>query len=418
MFNHRSSNDFAQKKILLGITGGIAAYKSAYLVRALRQLGAEVRVVMTESATQFVSPLTFQALSGNPVRSSLFDAAAEDAMNHIELARWADYLVIAPASAHCLAQLAHGLADDLLTTLYLVCHQIPVIVCPAMNQNMWAHSATRANTKILQEHRVILAGPVQGEQACGDVGLGRMLEPEWIIETLRLAEQRTLLGALKKYRIVITAGPTWEMIDPVRMISNRSSGKMGYALAWAASYAGAKVLLISGPTSIAAPPGVTLITTQSAAMMYEVVTQHLLQDDVFIGCAAVGDFKVSQTSSQKIKKTQHPSMQLDLTVNPDILEGVSASKKCRYVVGFSAETTQVESNAREKMQKKHVDMIIANEVSETKGFDQEDNAAMIITADQIKKISSMHKMRLAGLIMQEIAKKLISATCTQHQEFL
>lgn len=418
MLNPPSSKDFAQKKILLGITGGIAAYKSAYLVRALRQLGAEVRVVMTESAMQFVSPLTFQALSGSSVRSSLLDAAAEDAMSHIELARWADYLVIAPASANCLAQLAHGLANDLLTTLYLVCHSIPIIVCPAMNKNMWAHPATQTNIKILQEHGVILAGPVEGEQACGDVGLGRMLEPEWIIATLRVAEQRALLGALKGYRFVITAGPTWEMIDPVRMLSNRSSGKMGYALAWAASFAGAEVLLISGPTSIAPPPGVALIQTQSAAMMHEAVARHVLQGDVFIGCAAVGDFKISHMASQKIKKTQQASIQLDLTLNPDILATVSASNTCRYVVGFSAETAQVEAHAREKMQKKNLDMIIANAVSENQGFDQEDNAVLIITAHQVKKIASMHKMRLAGLIMQEIAMKLIGIKGTEHKECL
>lgn len=417
MANSRLSTDFAQKKILLGVTGGIAAYKSAYFVRALQQLGAEVRVVMTESAKQFIAPLTFQALSGHPVRSALFDAAAEDAMNHIELARWADYLVIAPASAHCLAQLAHGLADDLLSTLYLVCNRIPVIVCPAMNRNMWAHSATQTNSRILREHGVILVGPTQGEQACGDIGLGRMLEPEWIIDALRLADQRALYGALKGQRIVITAGPTWEMIDPVRVISNRSSGKMGYALAWAACYAGAEVILISGPTAINPPPGVELIIAQSADLMHQAVMQHLLKDDIFIGCAAVCDFKVTQVSSQKIKKSQQPAMILELTPNPDILEAVASSQKCQYVVGFSAETCQVELHAREKLQKKRLDMIIANEVGETKGFDQTDNAAMIIAADQIKTLPSMHKTRLAGLIIQEIATNSAQKTSKKkHKE--
>ena len=280
--------DFINKKILLGVCGGIAAYKSAYLLRELTRLGAEVRVVMTHSAQQFISPLIMQALSGNEVRTDLFDTQAERAMGHIELARWADYLLIAPASANCLAKMAQGIADDLLSTLYLVA-EIPVIVCPAMNRSMWAHPATKANCEFLQNRGVIFVGPEEGEQACGEQGFGRVSEADQIVDALRLYEVHGLLTGKK---VVITAGPTRETIDPVRYLSNYSSGKMGYALAEAAAMAGAQVTLISGPSGLVASSGIELIKVESAASMLDEVMKHMKAGSIFIGTAAVADYSV------------------------------------------------------------------------------------------------------------------------------
>src|SRR3990167_9725597 len=316
--------DFVDKKIVLGICGGIAAYKAAFLVRELTRLGAKVRVVMTTSAQQFITPLTLQALSGYEVRCDLFDASAEKAMGHIELARWADYLVIAPASANCLGKLAHGLADDLLTTLYLVC-EVPVLVCPAMNRSMWLHPAVAEHVRVLSQRGVSIIGPEEGIQACCEVGYGRMAEPEHIIDALRLtAVQKVLTGK----KVMVTAGPTWESIDPVRFVSNRSSGKMGYALAMAAQFAGAEVTLISGPTALACPPGVIFKSVQSAYAMYEAVMDHLELGMIFIGCAAVADYKVAKPVKQKIKKHTQTHYFIELELNPDIVSEVVKTKQC------------------------------------------------------------------------------------------
>ena len=300
--------DFINKKILLGISGGIAAYKSAYLVRELTRLGAKVRVVMTESAQEFITPLTLQALSGEDVRTELFDSEAERAMGHIELARWADYFVIAPASANCLAKMAQGIADDLLSTLYLVA-EVPTVVCPALNRSMWAHAATQANCKLLQERGVIFIGPGKGSQACGEQGLGRVSEPEQIVNWLRLLNVHQLLVGKK---VLITAGPTRESIDPVRYLSNYSSGKMGYALAEAALMAGAQVTLVSGPSTVQASVGIDLIKVESADEMFAAVMNHLDSGSIFIGAAAVADYRVDAPVQDKMKKIDQAQLDLKL----------------------------------------------------------------------------------------------------------
>lgn len=394
--------DFINKKILLGICGGIAAYKSAYLVRELSRLGARVRVVMTESAQQFISPLTLQALGAEDIRSSLFDQQAERAMGHIELARWADYLVIAPATANCLAKIANGLADDLLTTLYLVA-ETPVIVCPAMNRSMWAHPATQANCQLLTQRGVILFGPGEGSQACGEEGFGRMAEVHSIVNALRLYKvNQLLLGQ----RLLITAGPTRESIDPVRFISNNSSGKMGYALAEAAHLAGAKVILISGPTSLPPPIGVEFYQVDSANAMHEAVLQQLQQGSIFIGTAAVADYGVQEPAKDKIKKQANSELSLKLNRNPDILCDVVSSGKAAYVVGFAAETSHLLQHAKEKLETKKLDMIIANQVGEGIGFEVDNNQVTILTKNEQTELPLTHKTRLAGQIIAILAASI------------
>ena len=394
--------DFQDKKIVLGISGGIAAYKSAYLVRELTRLGAVVRVVMTESAQQFITPMTFQALSGQDVRCDLFDAIAERAMGHIELARWADYLVIAPASANCLAKLAHGFADDLLSTLCLVL-EIPIILCPAMNRSMWAHPATVANYQLLKQRGVVFIGPDEGSQACGEIGFGRMSEVDSIINAFRLIPvHQTLQGQ----HILITAGPTREAIDPVRYISNQSSGKMGYALALAARMAGAEVTLISGPTLLEAPQGVKVLRVESAKAMLEAVLSQLEPGMVFIGTAAVADYGVAKTSDQKLKKQHNATLSLHLVPNPDIISAVVETGKAQFVVGFAAETDDVIAHAREKLQAKGLNMIVANQVGLGLGFDSDVNQATILTKDSETELPEAHKVRLAGQIIAIIAARL------------
>lgn len=392
--------DFINKKIVLGICGGIAAYKTAYLVRDLVKLGAEVRVVMTASSQEFITPLTLQALSGNDVRVDLFDHQAERAMGHIELARWADYLLIAPASANCLAKFAHGLADDLLTTLYLVA-ETPVIICPAMNKSMWHHPATQHNCALLQQRGVMIVGPDSGSQACGEVGIGRLTETGIIIDALRLV---SVCGQLKGQTVVITAGPTREALDPVRYLSNNSSGKMGYALAQAAYFAGADVTLISGPTALPIPFGVTYYPVMSAREMHQQVMANLAQGVVFIGCAAVADYAPLSVNAQKIKKTNEDARSLQLTLNSDILADVVKTKKASLVVGFAAETNDVLINARKKLLAKNVDMIIANQVGEALGFNNECNQVTLLTAETQTTLPLTNKVRLAGQIITILAK--------------
>ncbi|MDP3561965.1 MAG: bifunctional phosphopantothenoylcysteine decarboxylase/phosphopantothenate--cysteine ligase CoaBC [Legionellaceae bacterium] len=395
--------DFLNKKIVLGICGGIAAYKSAYLVRELTRLGAIVRVVMTASAREFITPMTLQALSGHEVRSELWDSEAERAMGHIELARWADYLVIAPASANCLAKMANGLADDLLSTLYLVA-EVPVIVCPAMNRSMWGHPATQANCRILTSRAVVMIGPDEGSQACGEFGLGRMSEIDQIIDGLRLCDVKPLLQGRE---VLITAGPTRELIDPVRYIGNHSSGKMGYALAKAAVMAGAKVTLISGPSALPSPLGVTCLRVDSANEMLDAVMCHLQPGAIFISAAAVADYAVENPAPQKLKKQNQDTITLTLKKNPDILSTVANSRKASYVVGFAAETDDVVKHATDKFYAKQLDMIIANQVGKGIGFDSDENQVTVITKQEQVTWDRVHKTRLAGYIITLIASQII-----------
>ncbi len=394
--------DFINKKILLGVCGGIAAYKSAYLVRELARLGAEVRVVMTPSAQQFISPLLMQALSGNEVRTDLFDTKAERAMGHIELARWADYLLIAPASANYLAKMAQGIADDLLSTLYLVA-ETPVIVCPAMNRSMWAHSATKANCDLLQERGVVFVGPEEGSQACGEQGLGRVSEAEHIINALRLYDVNQLLAGKK---VVITAGPTREPIDPVRYLSNYSSGKMGYAMAEAAAMAGAQVTLISGPSMLSVTAGIELIKVESAQSMLDEVMKQMQTDSIFIGTAAVADYQVKSPAVEKMKKKDHAELSLQLIRNKDILSSVAASGNASFVMGFAAETTDLIHYAKEKLREKKLDMIVANQVGKGVGFESDVNQVTVITKNKQIELPLTHKVRLAGQIIAILAATL------------
>jgi phosphopantothenoylcysteine decarboxylase / phosphopantothenate---cysteine ligase len=386
-------------RVLLGVTGGIAAYKSADLVRRLRDAGAQVRVVMTEAATHFVGEATFQALSGHPVRRSLWDPAAEAAMGHIELARWADLLLIAPASADLLARLAHGLADDLLSTVALA-SAAPLALAPAMNRQMYAHPATRANLELLRGRGALLLGPDEGEQACGDVGPGRMLEPEAIVA--RLCAPPLLAGR----RVVITAGPTLEDLDPVRFIGNRSSGKMGYAIAAACAAAGARVTLVSGPTALPAPPGVERIGVRSAAQMLDAALRHGLDCDLFVAAAAVADYRPLSRAEQKIKRRSE-QMVLELVRNPDIVATVARhARRPRFVLGFAAETNDVEANARLKLDGKGLDAVAANEVGAELAFDCDDNELLLIERDGSTRLPRAPKTELAAALVAWLAARL------------
>lgn len=361
------------KKILLGITGGIAAYKSAELSRLLIKAGAEVRCVMTNGAKAFITPMTFQALTGNPVHEHLLDPDAEAAMGHIELARWADLVLIAPTTADMMSKLAVGAADDLLTTLCLAT-SAPVAIAPAMNQQMWANTATQANLKTLIERDIAIWGPDSGDQACGDVGLGRMIEPQ---ELLRHTENFFCEKLLKGQHWVVTAGPTVEAIDPVRYLANRSSGKMGYAIAEAASRAGATVTLVSGPVCLSVPFGVEYVGVQSADDMLVAVKQAISKESVFVSCAAVADYKPVSAAAEKMKKSGDDGVTVELTQNPDILQW-AAKESGAFCVGFAAETQNVSDYAKAKMERKGITMICANDVSRCDiGFSSDDNELQI-----------------------------------------
>jgi phosphopantothenoylcysteine decarboxylase/phosphopantothenate--cysteine ligase len=394
-------------KVLLGVTGGIAAYKSADLTRRLRDRGADVQVVMTAAARQFVTPLTFQALSGHPVRSDLWDPAAEAAMGHIELARWPHRIVVAPASADFIARLAHGLADDLLTTLCLAT-DVPVTVVPAMNRLMWANAATQANVATLRSRAVTVLGPATGDQACGETGAGRMLEPHDIVEALYAAAAATGAsgGALTGRKVVVTAGPTRERLDPVRFVTNRSSGKMGFAVAEAARDAGADVVIVSGPVSVATPPGVRRIDVESADQMLDAVRTEIADTDVFIGSAAVSDYRAREVAPHKIKKTSdNQELTLQLTRTPDILATVSKGTPRPFVVGFAAETQDVERNALSKLQNKKLDMIAANQVGEGLAFDCDDNALTVYWNGGKRELARAPKCELAAALIDVIAER-------------
>ncbi|MFT4766480.1 MAG: phosphopantothenoylcysteine decarboxylase/phosphopantothenate--cysteine ligase [Oleispira sp.] len=390
------------KRILLGITGGIAAYKAAELVRELRKAKAEVRVVMTTAAQEFITPLTLQALSGNPVHYSMLDPEAEAGMGHIELARWADIILIAPASADFIARLTHGMGNDLLTTLCLA-SEAPLTICPAMNQAMWRDEMTQANIKRLIDlkgKKFHSLGPADGEQACGDFGPGRMLEPRLIAEQCaQLFTSKSLSGL----DVVITAGPTREAIDPVRFISNHSSGKMGYALAEAARDAGARVTIISGPVRLEGPEKITIIPVESASEMLAASLEQQQNCDIFIAAAAVADYRPLQVAQQKIKKTgEH--MQITLIKNPDIVATIAQLEQSPFVVGFAAETQNVATYARGKLTSKNLNMIIANDVSNTDiGFNSDSNSVTAFWGENQQDFPQASKSALSRELIELIA---------------
>ncbi len=357
-------NSLSTRRVLLGITGGIAAYKSAELTRLLVKAGAEVRVVMTQAATEFITPLTLQALSGNRVHTDLLDADAEAGMGHIELARWPDLILVAPASANFMARLVAGQAGDILSTLILA-SKAPVAIAPAMNQAMWSNQATQTNLDTLRARGIAIFGPAAGAQACGDVGLGRMLEPQELLELSAATFESDILAGL---HITITAGPTQEAIDPVRFISNRSSGKMAYALASEAANAGAQVTLISGAVALRTPERVRRIDVISADDMLAASLQDIEQCDIFIGVAAVADYRPEHVADQKIKKSAD-TMQLTLIKNPDIISTIANLSKRPFTVGFAAETESVEDYGLEKLRRKKLDLLFANDARDTLGSD-------------------------------------------------
>jgi phosphopantothenoylcysteine decarboxylase/phosphopantothenate--cysteine ligase len=389
-------------RVLLGVTGGIAAYKSPDLVRRLMERGADVQVVMTSAAQRFVSPMTFQAVSGRPTRSDLWDNTAEAAMGHIELARWAQIVLIAPASADFLARLAGGRADDLLCTL-CVATEAPIMLAPAMNRVMWANKATQANVHTLIGRGIRFLGPASGNQACGEVGAGRMWEPTQLSEAVLAPPVNA--GLLAGLNVLITAGPTRERLDPVRYLTNRSSGKMGFAVAEAAREAGAHVTVVSGPVQLQTPTGVTRINVESARDMYAAVHRQVGDADIFIAAAAVADFQPVNVAKQKIKK-QGGSVQLELEPAPDIIKSVADMAKRPFVVGFAAETNDVEDNARIKLKRKKLDMIAANEVGDGIAFDCEDNALTVIWPGGKMEVPRGPKIEVARALMALIAKRL------------
>ncbi|MEQ8426684.1 MAG: bifunctional phosphopantothenoylcysteine decarboxylase/phosphopantothenate--cysteine ligase CoaBC [Gammaproteobacteria bacterium] len=388
------------KRVLLGITGGIAAYKAALLVRQLKQFGADVRVVMTRNACEFITPLTLQALSARPVHTELLDLETESAMGHIDLARWADVVVVAPASANFIARYANGFAEDLLSTL-CIATTAPVMVAPAMNQQMWLNAATRENVEKLVQRGIVVLGPGEGDQACGETGPGRMLEPEEIVSAVAAS---FATGLLTGSRLLITAGPTREAIDPVRYISNRSSGHMGLAIANAAIEAGADVSIVCGPVSRDKPERATLVEVQSAQDMYQAVMQQITTTDIFIAAAAVADYSLASIADQKIKKTD-ADLQLRLKKNPDILAEVAALEKPPFTVGFAAETENLEQNAQGKLEQKKLDMIAANLVGESLGFDRDENALTLFWPSGMKQLELTHKDKLARHLIAEIAER-------------
>ncbi|EPT6934184.1 bifunctional phosphopantothenoylcysteine decarboxylase/phosphopantothenate--cysteine ligase CoaBC [Cronobacter malonaticus] len=393
----------AGKKIVLGVSGGIAAYKTPELVRRLRERGAEVRVAMTEAAKAFITPLSLQAVSGYPVSDSLLDPAAEAAMGHIELGKWADLVILAPATADLIARVAAGMANDLVTTICLATPS-PVAVVPAMNQQMYRNIATQQNIELLASRGLRIWGPDSGSQACGDVGPGRMLDPLEIVELA--ANHFAPANDLQHLNIMITAGPTRERLDPVRYITNDSSGKMGFAIAAAASARGARVTLVAGPVALATPPGVERIDVESALEMEAAVQQRAQQQQIFIGCAAVADYRAETISSEKIKK-QGDELTLKMVKNPDIVAGVAALSQNRpYVVGFAAETNNVEEYARQKRLRKNLDLICANDVSQAgHGFNSDTNALHLFWQEGDKVLPLERKALLGQRLLDEIVTR-------------
>ncbi|MFS1701324.1 bifunctional phosphopantothenoylcysteine decarboxylase/phosphopantothenate--cysteine ligase CoaBC [Alteromonas sp. AMM-1] len=392
----------AGKNVVLGVTGGIAAYKTPDLVRKLTAQGAKVRVVLTQSATHFVSELSLQAVSGNPVSTDLLDPTAEAAMGHIELAKWADILLIAPATANTIAKLANGIADDLLTTLFLAT-TAQVVIAPAMNQQMWKAIPTQTNLNRIQHYGALLVGPADGEQACGDVGPGRMLEPQDIVESLItfVSREQPLTGK----SILITAGPTRESLDPVRFISNHSSGKMGFAIARQALALGARVTLVAGPVNLATPPGANIINVESAEQMLEAVMAHVSAHDIFIATAAVADYRASDIADNKIKK-QADTLTLTFVKNPDILKTVAGLPNPPFCVGFAAESQNVEAYAQKKLADKKLDMIAANDITRAGlGFNSDANALQVFWKDGSIELPPQPKTELALALLKLINER-------------
>ncbi|MDM3870540.1 bifunctional phosphopantothenoylcysteine decarboxylase/phosphopantothenate--cysteine ligase CoaBC [Porticoccus sp. W117] len=395
-------SSLSNKRILLGVTGGIAAYKSADLVRRLQDAGADVRVVMTPAACEFITPLTMQALSGNPVHTSLLDSEAEAAMGHIELARWGDLLLVAPASADFVARLSNGQGDDLLSTLCLAC-PAPIAVAPAMNQAMYRSDSTRDNLATLKQRGIHIFGPAEGVQACGDVGPGRVLEP---LELVNCAAGLFATGSLAGKKVVITAGPTREPLDPVRYISNYSSGKMGYALAAAAAEAGAETVLISGPVNLPPPERLTTIKVVSAMEMHKAAINAAEGADMFIATAAVADYRPVEMADQKIKKSGD-EITLQLTKNPDIVASVAAMEQRPVTIGFAAESENLEQYARGKLERKKLDMVIANDITgDGIGFNSDDNQVALVSPDGIEKLPKLNKQVLARELIARLAQLL------------
>lgn len=396
--------NLTNKRILLGVTGGIAAYKAADLTRRLQDQGAEVRVVMTDAATEFITPLTMQALSGNPVHTDLLDTETESVMGHIELARWADLILVAPASANFIARLVSGQADDLLSTLCLAA-ECPLAVAPAMNQAMWNNAATQTNIEKLQAITSYVLGPASGLQACGEVGEGRLLDVPELVEAVSELFPSTELGGK---HVVITAGPTQEAIDPVRYLTNKSSGKQGYALAEAALEAGARVTLISGPTNLPPVPRANMVHVVSAQNMYDAVMDNIADCDIFISVAAVADFKTAEQAEQKIKKVAGKNtLTIELVENPDIVASVAALEKKPFTVGFAAETQDLVAYAKRKLANKNLDLIVANDVSDQSiGFNSDNNATTVIGHDSEVSLASMSKSTLSRKLISMIAEKV------------
>lgn len=394
------------KRILLAVTGSIAAYKSADLTRRLREAGAEVRVLMTAGGQEFITPMTLQAVSGNPVHSTLMDVEAESGMGHIELARWADCLLVAPASADCLARLVQGRGDDLLGAVWLACES-PMVVAPAMNQAMWRDAATQANVELLKQRGISVFGPAQGEQACGETGSGRMLEP---IELVAACSGLFATGLLAGKKVVVTAGPTREALDPMRFMSNKSSGRMGYAVAAACIEAGAEVTLISGPVCLPAPERVRRVEVESAAEMLAAVEAHITESDIFIAAAAVADYRPVEVAQQKLKK-QSATLQITMERTADILASVATLENAPFTVGFAAETNNVEEYAVGKLQAKSLDMIAANKIGQHQdgsamGFESEQNALSVYWQGGQKEFPLMQKSKLARQLVTLIAERL------------
>jgi len=401
--------------VLLGITGGIAAYKTPELVRRLRERGAEVQIVMTSSAGEFVTETALQAVSGRPIRDNLWDKEAEASMSHIELARWADVVLVAPATAEIMARLAAGAAADLLTTLCLAT-EAPLVIAPAMNHVMWGNAAVQANRGTLEERGVRILGPDHGSQACGESGAGRMLAPDEIAAVVcgLLAGGE---GSLAGRTVLVTAGPTREPIDPVRYITNRSSGKMGYAMAAAAAAQGARVILVSGPVALREPAGVEVVRVQTAREMYDATHASIDDVDIFIGAAAVADYRPSEVAVQKIKKNEEV-MQIELTRSQDILASVASLENAPFTVGFAAETENVREYALGKLDKKRLDMIVANQVGEGIGFDAADNAVEIHWQGGEQELATAAKTEIAEQITKLVAERYAQTRGTDTQPAL
>lgn len=399
--------------IVLGITGGIAAYKAPDLVRRLRERGGDVQIVMTASAEEFVTSTALQAVSGRPIRSNLWDKEAEAAMSHIELARWADIVLIAPATAEIMARIVSGGAPDLLTTICLAT-EAPIALAPAMNRVMWSNPATQANRRVLESRGTHILGPAVGSQACGETGAGRMLDPDTIAAAVFDIGTTQGEGLLNNRKVVITAGPTREAIDPVRYITNRSSGKMGYAMARAAAAQGADVILISGPVDLPDPPGVEVRNVTTAQEMHDATHDCVKEADIFVAAAAVADYRPKDLKEQKIKKNDE-SMTINLVRCPDILASVAALDAGPFTVGFAAETEKVDEYARSKLENKALDMIIANRVGNDCGFDRDDNAVNVLWSDGEKRYPQAQKSKLARDLVELIAERYYAARGTDTQ---